>query len=240
MFPVTRPSLIQELRSDDERRRARSRASLVAAYWKPVYKYVRLRWRREPADAEDLTQSFFAHALDRDVLAQFDGERARFRTFLRSCLDRFAIDEHRRATAARRGGGLRVEADFAAAERELAASTPPADVEATFDAEWVRHLVAVALERLDASFAAKKKPHHAALFHRFHLGEAPPSYSDAARELGITVTDVTNWLSIARREFRRIALELLREITATEAEFIDEARAVFGIEVKATPPSAGP
>jgi len=41
---------------------------------------------------------------------------------------------------------------------------------------------------------------------------------------------VTNYLAFARREFRRIALEKLREMTASEEEYRREARALFGVE----------
>jgi len=46
------------------------------------------------------------------------------------------------------------------------------------------------------------------------------------------VTDVTNALAWARREFRRGALERLREICGSEEEFQREARSVFGWEAK--------
>jgi len=49
-----------------------------------------------------------------------------------------------------------------------------------------------------------------------------------ARKNNIPVTDVTNALSWARREFRRIATERLREICGSEKEFQLEARALFG------------
>ena len=45
-----------------------------------------------------------------------------------------------------------------------------------------------------------------------------------AEEFGIALTEVTNYLAIARREFRRITLSLLRDTTATEADFRREVR----------------
>jgi hypothetical protein len=44
------------------------------------------------------------------------------------------------------------------------------------------------------------------------------------------VTSVTNHLALARREFRRIVLEKLRELTSTDAEFRREARALLGVD----------
>jgi hypothetical protein len=51
-------------------------------------------------------------------------------------------------------------------------------------------------------------------------------------EYGIPLTDVTNALAWARREFRKIALERLRELCGSEEEFHREARAAFGWDPK--------
>lgn len=228
MFPMTRPSAVADLLSGDPARHARSLDIVVRAYWKPVYKYLRLKWTVDAEAASDLTQSFFETAIGRDSLAAYDPQRARFRSFLRACLDRHVIDQHRRASAARRGG-KEVHLDFAAAESELASSSAQPDPAAIFDAEWLRHLMQLALERLDAHFG-DKKPIHAKLFRDFHIGDAAPTYAEAAARHGISASDVTNWLHAARREFRRIALELLRELTLDEEDFASEARAVFGID----------
>ena len=57
--------------------------------------------------------------------------------------------------------------------------------------------------------------------------DSPPSYKDLAKELDLSVSNVTNYLAAARREFRRIVLEKLRELTATDEEFRREARALL-------------
>lgn len=233
-FPMTRPSAVADLLSGDPVRRAKSLEVVVKAYWKPVYKYIRLRWRSSSEAAEDLTQSFFEVAIDRDMLAQFQPQRGRFRTFLRACLDRHVIDHHRKSVAKRRGGGG-VHLDFSTAETELAASGQSTDPEAVFDAEWLRHLMQLALDKLDQTFEDKKKPIHAKLFRDFHVGDSPPTYTEAAARYNISTTDVTNWLHVARREFRRVALEMLRELTIDDADYASEARAVFGFDVDAEP-----
>jgi hypothetical protein len=53
-----------------------------------------------------------------------------------------------------------------------------------------------------------------------------------AQEFGLDQTTVTNYLAAARRDFRRLVLEKVREITATEEEFRNEARSLLGVEVK--------
>ncbi len=73
---------------------------------------------------------------------------------------------------------------------------------------------------------------HLRLFEIYDLegdGASNASYADLAKEFKIAPTDVTNYLAFARREFRRIALDRLREMTASEEEFRHEARALLGM-----------
>src|SRR5215469_9941991 len=88
-FPPTRHSTIRALWSTDAEERSRAYESLISAYWMPVYKYLRIRWEKSIDDAKDLTQGFFMEAMEKHFFERFDPERARFRTFLRTCLDGF-------------------------------------------------------------------------------------------------------------------------------------------------------
>ena len=217
------------LRSDDAATRARGMKVIAEAYWPAVYKHLRLRFAMSREQAEDTVQAFFLRLVEDGTFAGYDPERARFRTFLRQCLDNFAIDSHRRASTKRRKPA-ELELDFDSLEATLPVDPAP-DPAAAFDREWVRRVAEIAVERLLARLAKRNQQAHAELFRRFHLAETPPSYDAVAAELGIKATDVTNWLHVARREFRRVALELLRELTANHEEFVDEARAVFGIDL---------
>ena len=70
------------------------------------------------------------------------------------------------------------------------------------------------------------------IFVRYDVEDHPegsaPSYADLAAEFGLPVTTVTNHLSWARREFRRLVLERLREVTLDDREFRSEARRLLG------------
>lgn len=73
-----------------------------------------------------------------------------------------------------------------------------------------------------------------AVFERYDLaplaGGPRPTYRDIAEALDLPVTQVTNHLAWARRAVRRLALERLRTLCGSEAEYREEARALFGIE----------
>jgi RNA polymerase sigma factor (sigma-70 family) len=240
-FPATRWSVIDAVRSHDAGERERALETLFAAYWKPIYKYVRMRWNRPAEDAQDLTQGFFAELLERELLAKYDPGKSRLRTYLRLCVDSFVINEDKSAHRQKRGGNVfHVALDFASAEGELdgvvidAAAIPsPESLEDFFAKEWVRSLFTLAVEDLRKLCKTRKREMTFRLFEEYDLdGEANISYAGLAQKYGIPATDVTNALAWARREFRRIALERLREICGNDAEFQREARAVLGWDTK--------
>jgi RNA polymerase sigma factor (sigma-70 family) len=240
-FPATRWSVVEAARSREPAQRERALETLFAAYWRPVYKYVRLRWNRPPADSQDLTQAFFMELLERDLFSKFDPAKSRLRTYLRICVDSFAANVEKAAHRQKRGGNaFHVALDFEAAEDEMNAGTmdpaaipSPESLEEFFEKEWIRSLFTLAIEDLRKLCEARGKLTPFALFEKYDLdGEENISYAALAQTYAMPVTDVTNALAWARREFRRIALERLREICGSEEEFQREARAVFGVTPK--------
>jgi RNA polymerase sigma factor (sigma-70 family) len=240
-FPATRWSVVEAARSPEPAEREWALEILFAAYWRPVYKYARLRWHRSPADAQDLTQAFFVELLERDLLSKFDPAKSRLRTYLRMCVDSFAANLEKAVHRQKRGGdAVHIALDFAAAESELnagamdpAAIPSPESLEEFFEKEWVRTLFALAIEDLRKLCEARGKLTSFQLFEKYDLnGEENISYAGLAQTYAMPVTGVTNALAWARREFRRIALERLREICGSEEEFRREARAVFNVTPK--------
>jgi RNA polymerase sigma factor (sigma-70 family) len=236
-FPLTRASVVHATGSDDPRLREQAWATLIRSYWKPVYKYIRIQWSAAEQDAEDLTQEFFTRAMQGDFFERFDPARARFRTYLRTCLHGFLVNERKAARRQKRGGGFDlVSLDFPLAERELAGASPyaGADPEEYFRQESIRSLFGLAVEEVRARCEAAGKRTHFAVFERYDLTHVPaenrPTYAQLAQEFGIPVTQVTNYLAFARREFRRAVLEILREISGTESEFRLEAIELLGID----------
>ena len=225
-------------RSADDDVRQRAFETILASYWKPVYKYVRLKFRAGNEDAKDLTQGFFANAFEKNHFANYDAGKASFQTFLRTCLDGFVANERKAGMRIKRGGGIEhFQLDFVTAESEFGLYTAAShlDPEDYFHREWVRGMFALSLEALRQHYEDKGKEIYYALFERYDLaddGAASVSYASLAEEFGLSPQTVTNYLAAARRDFRRIVLEKLREITATEEEFQNEARSLLGVDVK--------
>jgi RNA polymerase sigma factor (sigma-70 family) len=240
-FPSTRWSVIEGVRSDNDVERTRALDRLCEAYWKPIYKYVRLRWNRDATDAQDLTQGFFTEMLERELLSRFDASKSRLRTYLRLCVDSFVMNEEKAARRQKRGGEAQhLALDFAGAEEEFAGTTinaaaiaSPESLEEYFEKEWVRSLFALAVEDLCTLCSQQERDRAFQLFEAYDLeGDEKISYMQLAQQFGITVSEVTNALAWARREFRRLVLERLREICGSDDELQREARAAFGWDAR--------
>ena len=236
-FPVTNHSAIVNARSADQITRQRALETILTSYWKPVYKYIRLKWQASNEDAKDLTQGFFANAFEKDHFANYDAGKASFQTFLRTCLDGFVANERKAGSRLKRGGGMdHYSLDFAAAEDELAshAMTPTLNPEDYFHREWVRWMFTLAVDAFRLRCLDSGRTVHFQLFERYDLSDdnADVSYASLGQEFGLDHATVNNYLAAARRDFRRIVLEKLREITATDEEFRIEARSLLGVDVK--------
>jgi len=115
-------------------------AGLCQVYWYPLYAYIR-RQGAPQADAQDLTQQFFVHVLSTDLLAAADRQRGRFRAFLLTALKNFLANEHRLATAGKRGGPQPpLSLDFQDGE-ERYTCPEPAELAASFPQFGILELV---------------------------------------------------------------------------------------------------
>lgn len=235
-FPSTRFSVLDAVRNSSGEIRRAALDQLIAAYWKPVYKYVRLKWNRSPDEAADLTQSFFASLLERNLVDRFDPAKASFRTYLRVCIDGHAGHEYQAAQRLKRGGGAELlSLDFPGAERELSSysassGSPGASMEDFFHREWQRQMFSLAVEDLRESCRASSKLTQLAVFESYDLAasDTRPTYGELAQTHAIPETQVTNYLTWARRELRRLLLERLERISPSEPEFQRDARGLLG------------
>ena len=237
-FPETNQSAIVRARSADEVVRQRAFETILTSYWKPVYKYVRLKWQAGNEDAKDLTQGFFANAFEKNHFANYDASKASFQTFLRTCLDGFVANERKAGKRLKRGGDREhFQLDFVSAEDEYALHAAASELspEDYFHREWVRWMFTLSVETLRKRCAESGWEIRFQLFELYDLtdhGAGSMSYAVLAQQFGLDQSSITNHLAAARRDFRRIVLEQLREITVTEEEFRNEARALLGVEVK--------
>ena len=217
-FPSTQLSLLEAATaglSDEALER------VIAVYWKPVYRFLRLKFGTNNEDAKDLTQSFFATALQRDFFARFDPLQASFRTYLRMAVERFAANQHAAANRQKRGGNV----DFEPLDEHAVATDSPEQV---FEREWQRQLFELAVQDLRAYCDSCAKQLHFAIFEAYDLGdESRRSYAQLAERYGVPETAVTNYLAWARRILRGFVDARLRGVTSSDREFRAESRKLW-------------
>ncbi len=231
-FPQTNWSLILGASETRDGSRERRLGTLFSLYWKPIYKYLRVRWSKSNEDAKDLVQSFFAHILEGDFLKRYRVEGSRFRTFVKASLDHFVINVHRDESRQKRGGGnpiLSIEANVSFEEEPAAA--PGEDPATVFDRDWSRTLAETAVARVEADLVAQGKVVYAEVFRAFEFpepGAEPPSYSDLARRFKISEIDVSNYLQAIRRWIRKAVVDLVRETVTDESALREELAYLTG------------
>lgn len=221
-FPSTQVSLLEATATGLS---SEAMDRVIALYWKPVYRFIRLKFRKSNEDAKDLTQGFFAAALQRDFFARFDPVKASFRTYLRMAVERFAASQHAAANRQKRGGDIEFEA---VGEQVAATESPDQIFEREWEREWQRQLFSLALDDLRAHCDECGKQLQFRVFQDYDLAAAErPSYAELAVRHGIPETSVTNYLAWARRMVREFVTERLRGTTSGARELRVEMRRVW-------------
>ena len=220
-FHTTHWGLVGAAQSEpaDRTRARKALEELCRAYWYPLYAFARNRGYSS-ADAQDLTQSFFAQFIETGGFASANRDRGRFRTYLLGAMKHFLANEWHRARRLKRGGG-QAFLEWDALDPEARYALEPqgsGDPDACFDREWALRLTEVALARLRAESEAQGK---ATLFTALRgslTGEEPPRAETAAR-LGMT----EGAMKVAVHRFRKRYRELVR---AEVAETVDDPSGV--------------
>jgi RNA polymerase sigma-70 factor (ECF subfamily) len=204
---------------------------LCRAYWRPVYGFIR-RFGRDPEDARDLTQGFFARLLEKNWIARARRERGRFRTFLLATLKAYLSDEHDRATALKRGGGVAaLSLDAEAAEREYAAE-PSDDLspDRIYEQRWAEALLRRVLGRLEAEFDAGGRGGRFAALKGFLVEDrGEVSYADTARILGLSESAVKSGIHRLRARYGELVREEISQTVAVAGDVDDEIRHLLGV-----------
>lgn len=223
-FLTTHWSMVAAAGSQSSPETERALESLCETYWYPLYAFVR-RLGKQPAEAQDLTQAFFAKLLEKDYLQAADQDKGRFRTFLLTIFQRFMANEHQRDAALKRGGGQTVLSfDFDDGERRLNLE-PSHDrtAERDFERRWAMALLDDVLLRLEQDYATQGK---AELFSRVKVfltvGDADASYREISSELGLTETAVKVFVYRLRQRYRDMIRTAVSNTVAHNDDVEDE------------------
>lgn len=211
--------------------RRRTLEALVRQYLPALRMYLMARRRIGPHEADDLLQGFLASKiLDQQILRRADQARGKFRTFLMTALERYAISEQRKDAAAKRspraGGGAPAPLDDVA-EAQQPIAREAADL---FDVEWAKQAVEVAVVRVRRECEAGGRQDLWGVFKARVLdpalnGDEPASYEQLVPELRLgSAEKAANLLATSKRMFARNLREVAAEYAEDDADAQDEVR----------------
>ena len=193
--------------------------NLCRRYWYPIYAFIRRRGTPE-ARAQDLTQAFFAHVLEKGVLAAADPQRGSFGAFLRTACRNFLINQWESGQSDVLNRPVVSLNALREAAGRFALEPPAPDPEAGFDLDWAFAVLTNALEAVRSRYAARCA---AALFDELraylplHDGELPGPQAEAAKRLAITVGNFKKKLHELRQEFaRQVRYEVAQTLSNPE------------------------
>jgi RNA polymerase sigma-70 factor (ECF subfamily) len=227
MFATTRWSLVAAAQDPAAPESRQALADLCAAYWYPVYAYVR-RSGHDHHQAQDLTQAFFARLLEKNDLADADRTRGRFRSFLLTACQHFLANQHDYEKAKKRGGGRsHVALDFEDADHRYAREPAHDDTpERLFDRRWALDLLDRALTELRGEYEESGR---GKLFDALKgtLTGGAEAYADLAQSLDMTEGAVKVAVHRLRQRYRDRLRAAIAETVERPEDVDDEVRDLF-------------
>lgn len=222
-FETTRWSLVYAAGGSNSQEARQALEQLCTKYWRPLYHFAQRRGLR-PDLAQDMTQEFFLHLLDKQALNKLDHKKGKFRTFLLTSFTNMLNNEWDKQQAQKRNPGkpllpLSVFRENVPFDAARAAKSDP---ELVFDREWAMTVVRDALEALRARYDDEGKLELLqALTPYLTAGQEARPYAELSAQLGVTTNAVKVAVHRARKRYRE---EIRRQIAQTvrSQEELDE------------------
>lgn len=211
-FPQTQWTTVRRAYEEHQPDADRALNELFQMYERPIFVYI-LSTGHSRDRAEDLKQSFFAHLLERNSLALAAGTHVKLRAYLLTKLRGFLIDQHRRETAQKRGGG-RVASLAELTETQALLAEPVDEVTplVAFQRQWMSTLASNAMESLRRDYQRAGKEQLFSAIAPFITQSADESLSTLAARLGRLEGTLKSDISRLRSRCQQIIRE---QIAAT-------------------------
>jgi DNA-directed RNA polymerase specialized sigma24 family protein len=224
-FQTTQWRLVTALSAEGAAEADSALEDLYRLYCYPVYVFVRRRGHSRQ-DAQDLTQDFFVHLVEKGTLVRADPRRGRFRNYLLGSLEHFLAHATERAGAARRGGGCQfVFLDDDTAEDHYQLAAPEGmTAEKLFARRWAATLVEATFTRLREELESEGKAHLFEALQGFLLGSEDASYQQVANALNLSIGALKTAIHRLRGRYGTLLREEVARTVCTAAEVEEELR----------------
>lgn len=206
-------------------------AQLCQSYWFPVYAYIRRRVA-DSNEAQDLTQAFFEHLLEKQTIAAADPDRGRFRAYLLTACKRFLINEWHKMRAAKRGGGrLFLSLDFESGDsRYRAEAVDNLTPERVFDQQWAVTLLGRVLDCLREEYDAKGKLEQFQRLKTFIAGaDSEETIAAAAAELDMSPGAARVAAHRLRKRYRELLTQEISQTVRFPEDIDEEIAELFSV-----------
>ncbi|MEI6176569.1 MAG: sigma-70 family RNA polymerase sigma factor [Verrucomicrobiota bacterium] len=228
-FATTRWTLVRNAARGGDTLAVAALGSLVRSYWQPLYRYARRRGK-SPEDAGDLVQGFLAHVIEARALRETDHTKGRFRAFLLASFRHWMINDWKRETRAKRGGGVApLSIDWQSAETGL--HLEPADSQSPdklYDREWALALLGKVLADLESACRAEGGAAQFELLKSCLTADsARIPYADIARQLDTTEGAARVAVHRLRKRYRHLLTDEISRTLATPDAVEEEMRSLF-------------
>ncbi len=231
-FATTHWSLVDAAKLDEtsQTRAREALEELCRAYWYPLYVFVRSRGY-SAADAQDLTQAFFAQIIETGGFTSADPERGRFRSYLLGAMKHFLANEWHRTQTQKRGGRVQfIEWDALDLEARYAGTSKQSDnPEHLFDREWALETIAGALQALRDEMAKTGKSDLFKALKDSLTGEDEPPRKEIAARLNMSEGAVKVAAHRLRQRFGKLLRAAIAETVSNEADLKDEMRYLVAV-----------
>jgi RNA polymerase sigma-70 factor (ECF subfamily) len=224
-FPSTRWTLVGRAKDSGQ-----ALNDLCRIYWYPIYAYLR-RKTASPEDAQDLTQGYLAHLLERGYLDRAEEKKGKFRAFLLADLKLFLAREWVRGRAVKRGGRCVIESfDHAMAEERYGVEPVDDDSpEKLFDRAWATNLLERVRRKLRLYYELRGPERLKAYevmqpFIAWNAGEQP--YTESAAKLGMTVNQFKVEIHRMRKRYRSLLEKEIADTVTSKEEIQEELNAL--------------
>lgn len=228
-FATTRWTLVRDAANGGDTLAVEAMGALAGTYWQPLYRYAR-RKGKSPEDAEDLVQGFLAYVIEARALSRTDHTKGRFRAFLLASFQHWMINEWKRETRAKRGGGESwLSFDWQSAETGL--HLEPAHDQSPdklYDREWALALLGKVLADLEAACHAEGG---AAQFEMLKpcltADSARISYAEIAATLDTSEGAARVAVHRLRKRYRHLLTDEISRTLASPDAVEEEMRSLF-------------
>ena len=220
-FTTTHWTVVLQARGDSPGA-ADSLGRLCAAYYYPLYAFVRQRGKSKE-EAEDLTQEFFVRLCSGNFLDKVHPAKGKFRSFLLASVKNFLANEWDKARAQKRGGGcvvLSLDEDYEG--RYQLEPVDDASPDKLFERRWALAVLEQSYERVREEMGERREWFEA--LKPTLMGEAEGSYREIAAKLNASEGAVKVAVHRLRQKFAHALRQMIAETLEDPREVEDELR----------------